>query len=97
MYLGTDGGAYRTNAFGEWEDIEDIPSTQFYRATWNPHSPDLYAGGAQDNGTTWGNASMFNEWPRLFGGDGFQPLFDPTERARLHDAGCFSNQLGARE
>ena len=36
-------------------------------------------GGAQDNGTSGGNASFFNEWPRYFGGDGFQPLFDPEE------------------
>lgn len=83
-YLGTDGGAYRTNALGEWEDIENIPSTQFYRATWNPHAPELYTGGAQDNGTTWGNGGIFNEWPRLLGGDGFQPLFDPAEPAWMY-------------
>jgi hypothetical protein len=84
MYLGTDGGAYRTNTFGEWEDIENIPSTQFYRTTWNPHLPDLYAGGAQDNGTSWGSEAIMNEWPRLLGGDGFQPLFDPAEPSWMY-------------
>lgn len=82
MYLGTDGGAYygwQNGGVDTWIDIENIPSTQFYRTAFNPHKPDQYFGGAQDNGTTGGNASMINEWPRLLGGDGFQPLFDPDE------------------
>ncbi len=81
MYLATDGGAYKCpiDQSLPWSDIENIPSTQFYRTAFNPHQPDQYVGGAQDNGTTSGNASMLNEWPRLFGGDGFQPLFDPGE------------------
>lgn len=81
VYLGTDGGAYMqpVNASLPWSDIENIPSTQFYRTTFNPHQPDQYFGGAQDNGTTGGNNNAFNEWPRIFGGDGFQPLFDPEE------------------
>jgi len=81
IYLGTDGGAYTTdiNQGEGWTDFENIPSTQFYRTVFNPHLPDQYFGGAQDNGTSGGNASLFNEWPRYFGGDGFQPLFDPEE------------------
>lgn len=81
MYLGTDGGAYETdiNQFEDWRDIENIPSTQYYRTTWNPHLPDWYFGGAQDNGTSGGNGDFFNEWQHFFGGDGFQPLFDPDE------------------
>ncbi len=81
IYLGTDGGAYEaeTNNTEIWRDIENIPSTQFYRTSWNPHTPDLYYGGAQDNGTSGGNESTFNEWTRILGGDGFQPLFDPEE------------------
>jgi len=39
----------------------------------------LYYGGAQDNGTTAGNISNINEWPRLIGGDGFQTIFDPVD------------------
>jgi hypothetical protein len=81
MYLGTDGGAYMTDIdqLNPWSDIENIPSTQFYRTTFNPHTPDQYYGGAQDNGTSGGNASTMNEWSRILGGDGFQPLFDPDE------------------
>ncbi len=81
LYLGTDGGAYKAELHETdvWVDIENIPSTQFYRTAFNPHTPDLYYGGAQDNGTSGGNSTFINEWPRIFGGDGFQPCFDPTE------------------
>lgn len=81
ILLATDGGAYKTdiNQFNDWIDIENIPSTQFYRTTWNPHAPELYYGGAQDNGTSGGNEAMHDEWIRILGGDGFQPLFDPYE------------------
>ncbi len=89
MYLATDGGLYTNhldqlptefNPFDEsWVDIENIPTTQFYRVGYNPHEPDIYYGGAQDNGTTGGNENYINEWPRIFGGDGFQPTFNPDD------------------
>lgn len=80
MYLATDGGLYRSADSGSnWEDVENIPTTQFYRVAVNPHQPENYYGGAQDNGTTGGNASNINEWARIWGGDGFQPAFHPTE------------------
>ncbi len=78
-YLGTDGGLYLTTDDGtNYADVDDIPNTQFYRVEYNPHQPTIYWGGAQDNGTCWGNASGLNNWIRDFGGDGFQPRFDPT-------------------
>lgn len=80
MYLATDGGLYKSAGNGEnWEDIENIPTTQFYRVAYNPHEPDLYYGGAQDNGTTGGNAAGIDAWERIYGGDGFQPLFHPDD------------------
>lgn len=33
----------------------------------------------QDNGTSGGNIDSINSWPRIFGGDGFQPAFHPTD------------------
>lgn len=89
VLLATDGGLYKghlnTDEFlangdasdGEWIDIENIASTQFYRVGYNPHQPNLYYGGAQDNGTTAGNAAMVNQWLRIYGGDGFEPVFHP--------------------
>ncbi len=80
FYLGTDGGAYKSLNFGAtWQDIENIPATQIYRVAYNPHEPELYYGGAQDNGTTGGNAASINNWPRIYGGDGFQALFHPSD------------------
>lgn len=80
FYLATDGGLYKsTNNGGTWLDIENIPTTQFYRLAYNPHQPWNYYGGAQDNGTTGGNASNINYWPRIYGGDGFQAIFHPTD------------------
>lgn len=80
MYLATDGGVYRAEMAEElsWIDIENIPTTQFYRTAFNSHQPDIYYGGAQDNGTTSGNSFTLNEWERIYGGDGFQMRFHPT-------------------
>jgi len=78
--LGTDGGLYRSNDNGQnWQRAENIPTTQFYRVAYNPHQPDFYYGGAQDNGTIAGNAGQVNAWNHLFGGDGFQAVFHPED------------------
>ena len=76
----TDGGMYRTdNDCSSWSDAEDIPNTQFYHVTVNPHYPEDYFGGAQDNGTMSGNAITVDSWNRIYGGDGFKPIFDPLD------------------
>ncbi len=78
MLLATDGGLYRSTDNGQtWTDAENIPTTQFYRVAHNPHRPQDYFGGAQDNGSTGGNASDPNGWSRIYGGDGFQMAFRP--------------------
>ncbi|MFK7933931.1 MAG: T9SS type A sorting domain-containing protein [Saprospiraceae bacterium] len=80
MILGTDGGLYRSSDSGNnWQDIENISTTQFYRVAYNPHRPDLYYGGAQDNGTTGGNQLSNLNWERIYGSDGFQPVFHPEK------------------
>lgn len=74
--IATDGGLYKTDNNGDdWEDIENIPITQFYHIDVHPHVDGLYGGGAQDNGSMSGNAASFNDWERLFGGDGFRVTF----------------------
>jgi len=80
FYLATDGGLYKSSDDAiTWEDIENIPGTQFYRVAYNPHRPDLYYGGAQDNGSTSGSLNEINEWNRIWGGDGFQMVFNPDD------------------
>lgn len=84
VLLATDGGLYKSDANNDlWEDIENIPTTQLYRVAYNPHLPDQYYGGAQDNGSMGGNAADINNWNRIFGGDGFQMAFDPDNSERF--------------
>ncbi|MEM9916939.1 MAG: cohesin domain-containing protein, partial [Bacteroidota bacterium] len=80
IIVGTDGGLYKLPSTDRnWQDIDNIPATQFYRIGYNPHRPETYYGGAQDNGTISGNKEGFNDWERILGGDGFQPVFHPTD------------------
>ncbi len=79
LLLATDGGLYKsTDNCATWTDIENIPNNQVYRITVNPFQDGVYRIGVQDNGTSDGNYSTLNEWVRVFGGDGFQPYFDPN-------------------
>jgi photosystem II stability/assembly factor-like uncharacterized protein len=81
LYLATDGGLYKSkvNSILEWQDIESIPTTQFYRTAYDPHVANRYWGGAQDNGTSAGNAASKDNWERYYGGDGFQMAFHPDD------------------
>lgn len=77
--LATDGGLYKTNEEEfDWIDHDNTPCTQFYRVAYNPHVPDWYFGGAQDNGSI-GGESQDLDWIRLYGGDGFQMIFHPND------------------
>lgn len=87
----TDGGMYKTtNNCISWTDAENIPNTQFYHVAFNPHATGQAYGGAQDNGTAGGDATSFNNWQRIYGGDGFLPVFDPLNS----DIFCVETQNG---
>jgi photosystem II stability/assembly factor-like uncharacterized protein len=76
--LATDGGLYKTlNGGLSWLRADNIPNTQFYRATLNPHIAGEVWGGAQDNGTSAGTAAS-SPWQFRFGGDGFHADFHPV-------------------
>jgi len=99
ILLGTDGGIFISNKENnQWLDIENIPTSQFYRVAYNPHQPDTYYGGAQDNGSTGGNENTINQWERIFGGDGFQMRFDPVDPLRFfaetQNGGIFASYDG---
>jgi len=77
IWLATDGGLYKgSSTFNNWQYKSYLPISQFYRITVNPHQSGVYAGGMQDNGTSAGNFENAYNWPRIFGGDGFQCLYD---------------------
>lgn len=76
--LATDGGAYTSLDGGStWSDLDNFPASQFYRIALNPHDEGQFTGGLQDNGTVTGWQDPMN-WKRLYGADGFQPVFHPV-------------------
>lgn len=85
--VATDGGIYKgkKDSFNNWrwEDIDDIPNSQFYKVAVNPHKNGVYGGGLQDNGTSQGNYQDSKNWTRLFGGDGFTTVYHPTYNDKL--------------
>jgi photosystem II stability/assembly factor-like uncharacterized protein len=79
MILCTDGGNFESPDQGNtWNPINVMPNTQFYHVSYTAFQPGVYYGGAQDNGTTSGNHTSMNTWPRDFGGDGFQQRFNQS-------------------
>lgn len=79
-YWANDGGVYRKEANQSvWLRCKNLPTTQFYHTTYNPHTPDIYWGGAQDNGIKKGNAATFNDWANVYPADGFRCGFHPGD------------------
>lgn len=79
-YWANDGGVYRNDAGQQiWTKCKNLPTTQFYRTSYNPHLPDTYFGGAQDNGIVKGNGAGLNNWVSVYSADGFRSVFHPTD------------------
>lgn len=79
VYLGNDGGVYRSDADGDggWVKSRHQPYTQLYSAAISPQDVTRISGGAQDNGSlrSWGGDG-FNEY---LGGDGEENLINPAD------------------
>ena len=107
VLLGNDGGLYKsTNNGTSYTKINNLPITQFYRYTVDEQNTNKRYGGAQDNNTVRTTTGSDDDWYSIYGGDGFQPLVDPTNTntiyamyqrgnlARsLNNAGSFSSIL----
>lgn len=77
IYLGTDGGIYRSNDSGaSWNVLNNatFSATQFQSLATHPTHPELMIGGTQDNGTQLRNPD--GSWFRTDGGDGGFTLID---------------------
>ncbi|MEY8780158.1 hypothetical protein AB9K32_06995 [Allomuricauda sp. XS_ASV26] len=85
MYVGTDGGVYRTWDGGTtMEIVENLPLSQFYHISVDDAEPYNIYGGLQDNGSWWGPSSSpggveARDWNSVGAGDGFRVLKHPTK------------------
>lgn len=85
MYVGTDGGIYRTWDGGTtMEIVENLPLSQFYHVSVDDAEPYNVYGGLQDNGSWWGPSSspggvQARDWNSVGAGDGFRVLKHPTK------------------
>lgn len=85
IYLGTDGGVYRSNDQAKtWTHIRSLPISQFYHVSADMQRPYHVYGGLQDNGS-WAGPSRSPggignaDWQSIGFGDGFVMLPDPTD------------------
>lgn len=107
VLLGNDGGLYVSSNGGS-TSVKDLtlPITQFYRFYVDYQNQGKIYGGAQDNSTMRTVNGGLDNWNIITGGDGFQPLVDPTntnviyalsQRGNLvkstNDGGSFSNAM----
>lgn len=85
MYVGTDGGVYRSMDGGtNMEIVENLPLSQFYHISVDDATPYNVYGGLQDNGSWWGPSSSpggveARDWNSVGAGDGFRVLKHPTK------------------
>jgi photosystem II stability/assembly factor-like uncharacterized protein len=85
MYVGTDGGVYRSWDGGtNLEIVENLPLSQFYQISVDDATPYNVYGGLQDNGSWYGPSSSLGgvegrDWNSAGGGDGFRVLKHPTK------------------
>ncbi len=79
VLLGNDGGFYKSSNSGN-SSVKDstLPITQFYRFHVDFQNPNKIYGGTQDNSTMRTTSGGMDDWRIITGGDGFQPLVDPT-------------------
>ena len=85
LYVGTDGGVYRSwNKGTTMEIVENLPLSQFYHISVDNDTPYNVYGGLQDNGSWYGpsyapGGITAKEWNPVGQGDGFRVLRHPTK------------------
>jgi hypothetical protein len=99
IYLGNDGGIYRSDAngaSGSWVHATYAPWNQSYHLAVAADDPNRLASGLQDNGSvrTWtdnAGPSDLSQWNAYGGGDGHNVLIDPSD----HDIYYECYQVGS--
>lgn len=88
VYLGTDGGTYRSDVNGsndQWTKAIYEPFTQFYSVDVSEQDESRIVAGAQDNGVN--RSYPGASWNRYVEGDGLAALIDPVNQNLVY--GCF--------
>jgi len=85
VVLGNDGGVYfSANGGGNWTKDQTLPITQLYRCYVDANNVDRVYLGAQDNSTMRTTTGSTDDFQIIYGGDGFQPLVDPTNSSVIY-------------
>ncbi len=87
VYLGNDGGVYRSDVNGsndQWVGAVTQPFTQFYSVDVSEQDSSRLVGGAQDNGVN--RSYPGTNWNTYVGGDGLEALIDPADQNYVY--GC---------
>ncbi|HXA09720.1 MAG TPA: hypothetical protein VNW28_07035 [Chthoniobacterales bacterium] len=87
VYLGNDGGTYRSDVNGsndQWTFAVSQPFTQFYSVDVSEQDSTRLVGGAQDNGVN--RSYDGTPWNTYIGGDGEEALIDPSDQNMVY--GC---------
>ena len=85
MYLGTDGGFYKTYDKGStWIHAQNLPISQFYHIAVDNKKPYNIYGGLQDNGSWVAPSRSVGgitncDWQNVGYGDGFNVVPDPKD------------------
>lgn len=88
VYLGNDGGTYRSDSNGsndQWSFATYQPFTQFYSVDVSEQDESRQVGGAQDNGVNRSYGGGIG-WNTYVGGDGLEALIDPMNQDYVY--GC---------
>ncbi len=100
LIIGGDGGIYESWDRGQtWRHMQNLPITQFYRATPDNAEPFYHVyGGTQDNNTLGAPSRTTNvhgitnsDWLMTLGGDGFKPQIDPTDHNIVYSQYQYGN------
>jgi photosystem II stability/assembly factor-like uncharacterized protein len=93
VYLGTDGGTYRSDINGsdnQWTKAVSEPFTQFYSVDVSEQDSSRLVGGAQDTGVERSYGGQ-NGWSTYVGGDGLEALIDPLQQNLLYGCSQYGN------
>lgn len=84
MYIGNDGGIYRSSNWGNtWTSmVGNMSIMTLYRLGIDPNHADMTVVGAQDNGSSrywpYVSGTWHHTWEKIKGGDGMESLVSPS-------------------